>query len=233
MTISGSGPGGGLASASPPRADSLAEKIYVLMREDILSATLRPGDLVLEGDLARRYGVSKTPVREALRQLSNLGWIQTIPRRGYLVRPLRLHDIKEVFELRLLLEPGLFAHAARGGDASHFPTLRALVERTAAEDPPDDSRTAPGREFHLAVLRMADNDRALDVVTNLLDEVRRLHHMMPEVRTHPDTEDVVDDHLAILEAMEARDADAVRDLVREHIQDSADRVMSAFRLAMG
>jgi len=221
------------AAASTTRPGSLTEQIYATMLEEILSASLRPGDLVLEADLARRYGVSKTPVREALQKLSDLGWIVTIPRRGYLVRPLRLHDIKEVFELRLLLEPGLFAHAARGGDPAHFKKLRALVDRTAGEELPDDSPSAAGREFHLAAIRMADNDRALTTVTTLLDEVRRLHHVMPEVRTHPETEDVADDHRAILSAMEARDADAVRELVRDHIQDSADRVMSAFRLAMG
>ena len=121
---------------------------------------------------------------------------------------------------------------ARGGDPVHFTKLRALVDRTAGEELPDDSRSAPGREFHLAAIRMADNDRALAIVTTLLDEVRRLHHVMPEVRTHPETEDVADAHLAILTAMEARDAEAVRELVRDHIQDSADRVMSAFSLAM-
>ncbi|WP_137843350.1 GntR family transcriptional regulator [Microbacterium sp. 2FI] len=220
-------------AASPARPNSLTEQIYERMHEEILSAALTPGDLVLEADLAKRYGVSKTPVREALRQLADRGWILTIPRRGYLVKPLRLHDIKEVFELRLLLEPGLFAHAARGGDAAHFARLRELVGRTAEEAMPDDSQSSPGREFHLAAARMADNQRATAILTSLLDEVRRLHHVMPEVRTHPETSDVAEDHRAILEAMEARDADAVHKLVRDHIQDSADRVLRAFQLAIG
>ena len=56
---------------------------------------------------------------------------------------------------------------------------------------------------------------------------------MPEVRTHPETSDVAEDHRAILEAMEARDADAVHKLVRDHIQESSDRVLRAFQLAMG
>lgn len=214
------------------RPRSLTDQVYLKIREEILSASLRPGDIVLEPDLARRYSVSKTPVREALRQLAEQGWIVTIPRRGYMVRPLRLHDIKEVFELRLLLEPGLFAHAARGGDPLHFARLRSLVDATAEEVSPDDSRSAPGREFHLAAARMADNHRAITIMSGLLDEVRRLHHIMPEVRTHPDTSDVAADHREILEAMEARDADAVHRLVRDHIQASADRVMVAFHLAM-
>ena len=217
---------------APARSLSLTEQVEVRLREEILSANWRPGDLLQESELAARYGVSKTPVREALRLLGDQGWIVTMPRKGYLVRPLRLHDIKEVFELRLLLEPGLFAHAARGGAPSHFTVLRDLVARTAKEDSPDDSQSSPGRAFHLAAVRMADNSRATAVVSGLLDEVRRLHQLMPEVRTHPSTPDLAADHNAILIAMEQRDGEVVHRLVRDHIQASADRVLAAFQLAM-
>ncbi len=221
------------AAPATDRPVSLTDQVQTRLREEILSAKWRPGDLLLEAELAARYGVSKTPVREALRLLAEQGWILTIPRKGYLVRPLRLHDIKEVFELRLLLEPGLFAHAARGGAPSHFELLRQLVTRTAEEDDPDDSQASPGREFHLAAVRMADNTRASVIVSGLLDEVRRLHHILPEVRTHLPTPDLASDHGAILAAMEQRDGDLVHRLVRDHIQASADRVLSAFQLEMG
>ncbi|KRE23364.1 GntR family transcriptional regulator [Agromyces sp. Soil535] len=221
------------AERATDRPVSLTDQVQARLREEILSAKWRPGDLLLEAELAARYGVSKTPVREALRLLAEQGWIVTIPRKGYLVRPLRLHDIKEVFELRLLLEPGLFAHAARGGAAAHFELLRQLVTRTAEEEDPDDSQASPGREFHMAAVRMADNTRASVIVSGLLDEVRRLHHIMPEVRTHLPTPDLAADHGAILAAMEQRDGDLVHRLVRDHIQASADRVLSAFQLEMG
>jgi len=220
------------AVAPHSRTPSLTEQIHERMREEILSAQWKPGDLVLESELAARYGVSKTPVREALRLLSQQGWIVTLPRKGYLVRPLRLHDIKEVFELRLLLEPGLFAHAARGGQPSHFVELRRLVEFAEGEENPDDSQSSPGREFHRAAIRMADNSRAGAIVDGLLDEVRRLHYIMPEVQTHLPPDHLVSDHAAILAAMEARDAETVHKLVRDHIQASGDRVIAAFQLAI-
>jgi len=223
-----------LSGTSPvaDRPQSLTEQIHDRMREEILTATWRPGDLVLEAELATRYGVSKTPVREALRLLSQQGWIITMPRKGYLVRPLRLHDIKEVFELRLLIEPGLFAQAARRADPAQYAELRQLISTENAQGITDDSPRSPGREFHLAIARMADNSRATGILTGLLDEVRRLHQIMPEVQTHPPASDVVSDHEAILRAMEARDPDRVLKLVRDHIQYSADRVMDAFRLAI-
>jgi len=223
-----------LSGTSPvaDRPQSLTEQIHDRMREEILNATWRPGDLVLEAELATRYGVSKTPVREALRLLSQQGWIITMPRKGYLVRPLRLHDIKEVFELRLLIEPGLFAQAARRSDATNYAELRQLISTEDQQGFTDDSPRSPGRAFHLAIARMADNSRATGILTGLLDEVRRLHQIMPEVQTHPPASDVVSDHEEILRAMEAEDPDRVLKLVRDHIQDSADRIMDAFRLAI-
>jgi DNA-binding GntR family transcriptional regulator len=223
-----------LSGVSPvaDRTLSLTDQIHERRREEILDATWRPGDLVLEAELAARYGVSKTPVREALRLLSQQGWIITIPRKGYLIRPLRLHDIKEVFELRLLVEPGLFAQAARRGVESNYVELRRLISEENELGSNDDSPQSPGREFHLAIARMADNSRATAILAGLLDEVRRLHRIMPEAHTHPPASDVTSAHEAILHAMESRDADLVVTLVRDHIQDSADRVMDAFRLAI-
>ena len=81
--------------------------------------------------------------------------------------------------------------------------------------------------------RMADNSRATGILIGLLDEVRRLHQIMPGVPTHPPAPDLISEHGRILAAMEDRDADEVHRLVRDHIQASADLVMDAYRLAMG
>lgn len=225
-----------LTNASPvgDRPLSLTEQIHERMREEILNATWRPGDFVLEAELALRYGVSKTPVREALRLLSQQGWILTIPRKGYLVRTVRFEDIREVFELRLLIEPGLFALATRSRDVlgQNLESLRTLVSSENNADFGDNIPHAPGREFHLAVARIAGNSRATDILTGLLDEVRRLHQILPDVQTHPPVSDVLLDHQAIFKGVEDGDAELVAKLVRDHIQDSADRMMDAFRLSI-
>jgi DNA-binding GntR family transcriptional regulator len=71
-----------------PSARSLTEQVYDHLLELILNAQLRPGEMVLEPPLATYFGVSKTPVREALRMLTHDGWVVTIPRKGYLIKPL-------------------------------------------------------------------------------------------------------------------------------------------------
>ncbi|MCU1411147.1 MAG: hypothetical protein JWR04_1854 [Rhodoglobus sp.] len=223
-----------LSPASPvaDRPLSLTEQIHVRMHEEILNATWRPGDIVLENELAARYGVSKTPVREALRLLTQEGWIITMPRKGYLVRPLRLHDIREVFELRLLIEPGIFVHASRRASPAHFARLRSLVETQTREESTDDSPDSAGREFHLLVAKVADNARAEGILIGLLDEVRRLHQIMPGAPTHPPASSLVSEHAAILAAMEQGDTETLHRLVRDHIQESSETVMNAFRLAI-
>jgi len=216
----------------PPTSErplSLTDQIHERMREEILTATWQPGDLVLETDLSVRYGVSKTPVREALRLLSQEGWIVTLPRKGYLVRPLRLQDVKEVFELRLLLEPGLFVQAMRVNRGT-TETLRGIADAERRSGRIDDSAHSVGRGFHISAVTLAGNERALTQITGLLDEVRRLHNLMPELETHGPADHISDDHTRIVELMAAGDAAEVYNLVRTHIQASASRLMSAFRL---
>jgi GntR family transcriptional regulator, rspAB operon transcriptional repressor len=215
------------------RPQSLTDQIHERMREEILNATWRPGDIVIEPELAARYGVSKTPVREALRLLSQEGWIVTMPRKGYLVRPLRLNDVREVFELRLLLEPGLLAKAAREASSASMDDLKKLVEAEQQVGHTDDSPNSVGREFHIAAVRLGSNDRAVAVVGGLLNEIRRLHHLLPGEEAHGSAAEVVADHLAIIEAMSNRDADKVYALSRDHIESSATRLTNAFRLGGG
>jgi GntR family transcriptional regulator, rspAB operon transcriptional repressor len=218
----------------PPADDrpkSLTDQIQERLREEILTATWRPGDLVLEAELSARYGVSKTPVREALRLLSKEGWIITLPRKGYLVRPLRLQDVKEIFELRLLLEPGLFVQAMRTSNGRAHEQLRRMVEAQHLTGV-DDSAASAGRGFHLAAVGLTRNERALATVSNLLNEVRRLHHLMPGIETHGSAEDMLTDHEAIVDAMTAGDSQRLFTLTRDHIQASAARLMNAFRLTV-
>src|SRR5690242_19444441 len=100
-----------LPSGEPPapKTESLTQQVYENLKEEILRAVRAPGEMVAEPELALRYGVSKTPIREALRLLLQDGWVMALPRKGYLIRPLALEDVRDVFALRQLLEPQLSA----------------------------------------------------------------------------------------------------------------------------
>ena len=103
---------------------SLAEQLRDDLRARIVDTRLHPGGLVLEKSIAAEFGVSKTPVREALHLLAAEGWVTVLPRRGYTVSTVGCNDIREVMELRRAVEPECAAAAA----ASRTPELVADLE---------------------------------------------------------------------------------------------------------
>ena len=136
--------GQGEIEAGPGRR-SLTEQVYDALKREILTARLRPSQPLIENELAARFGVSKTPIREALRLLVQDGWIVVLPRKGYLVAPLSLEDVREVFALRLLLElqvTGEAASQARPWRRGCARPTRSPRARTAASRPPC-ARRAP------------------------------------------------------------------------------------------
>ncbi|MGO2938040.1 MAG: GntR family transcriptional regulator, partial [Glutamicibacter arilaitensis] len=100
-------------------ANSISERLTQTLRERINRGELAPGTLVIEPALAQEFEVSKTPVRESLRQLTSEGLLQVLPKKGYLVRAISMNDVYEVLELRSLLEP----HVAGQVSAMHSAAL--------------------------------------------------------------------------------------------------------------
>src|SRR5512145_2426608 len=97
---------------------SLSEQAYQLLRRDIIQCVLQPGLMVAQAQLVERYQLSITPVREALKRLEQEGYVQSIPRFGYLITPITVQDIEDIYELRLLLEkPSVRMAAQRASDA--------------------------------------------------------------------------------------------------------------------
>jgi DNA-binding GntR family transcriptional regulator len=197
------------------------------VRQEIIQARWRPGDILLEPELASLYGVSKTPVREALRLLVQEDWVVILPRKGYLVRPLRLGDISEVFNLRMMIEPALISDTARNaGDAG----VKLLAQRLAEQrDAPDLQRSLDAaRQFHLAGAQFARNRRAERVLEQLLDEVRRLHYLMPDVESHITSSVEIEAHEKIMRAIDAHKPDEAAALMRTHLAEVAKTMIDAF-----
>ncbi|MEU6716374.1 GntR family transcriptional regulator [Nonomuraea sp. NPDC046802] len=154
-------------------ADSLVTAVYHQVRDDILLARLAPGALVFEADVARSFEVSKTPAREALRLLVGDGLLQVMPRRGYIVRPVGLDDLVEVFRLRLFLEPGLAADAANRATKDQANALEELVARYVAEQ--DWQRQVRlAMQIHHDIALAAGNKRAVPIVDSLVFEAHRV-----------------------------------------------------------
>jgi DNA-binding GntR family transcriptional regulator len=205
----------------------LTERIHRQLRDDILHARLLPGQTVLEPDLATQFGVSKTPVREALRLLVQDGWVIVLPRKGYLIRPLGLDDLREVFHLREMLEPEFAAEAAwrfaRRADDNDNGIGAAMSVQRSAEDDLDAALTGAA-DFHIRIAEMGGNTRGARIVANLVDEVTRLHYLMPSLEAHIKSRDELDAHERIAEAIRSGNQRAASRAMRDHLR-ATDRAL--------
>lgn len=217
-----------LPTVTAPSGRSLTDQVYDLLKEQIIRVELAPGDVLSEYDLAEKFQVSKTPVREALRLLAQGGWVIVLPRKGYLVQPLRLDDVREIFAIRGLIEPGIAAQAASARDADAIGRLRALVKEQA--DARDDLDRALGsaRLFHITLAEITANGRMERIVSGLVDEVRRLHFLLPNVESHITSQEELQAHGKIAEAIANGDSQEASELMRVHLIEVARALVLGF-----
>ncbi|MEU4650629.1 GntR family transcriptional regulator [Nocardia fluminea] len=152
------------ASNSTDLPASLVEMTAEHVRAEILSGALAPGERVGEEALCARLGISRAPVREALRRLAEQGLVEHLPRRGYRVVVWSAHDIVELFEVRRALEQHALTAALPSPDLRLGRVRAALAELTAADRRKDwVARDDAHRRFHVEIVALAGN-RQLDLV---------------------------------------------------------------------
>lgn len=197
---------------------TLTERVYTTIKEAILDLKLEPGSPLVEDELARQLGTSKTPVRDALFTLERDGLVTKIPYKGTYVSEVSLKDATEIFELRAVLEglaarlatatfgPDDFAEAERLLDAADAARLRG--DREAASQ--------CGAQFHWLLVQQAENRRLKPILAKLEEQLRRLRRLSDLRRGR--LEKSAGEHRAILAALRAGDAYAVEDAMRHHLQ---------------
>jgi DNA-binding GntR family transcriptional regulator len=206
---------------------SLAEQAYLRLRQEIMTCSLSPGQVVSERELARRYDMSKTPIREALSQICHDGLMQRLPGRGYMVSPITVKDIQDIFDLRLILELAAAERAAQNPSPAQIAALKELaVVRYSLDDPESHINfLKTNRAFHLKLAEAAGNRRLVDRLEGLLLEMDRLFHL--GLRLRDSSEEMVREHQEVVTALESGDVEGVRDAIRRQIIASRDRIMEA------
>jgi DNA-binding GntR family transcriptional regulator len=214
--------------AYTPAPKPLTEQVYESLKEAILRVEWAPGEMLAEPELALRYGVSKTPIREALRLLVQDGWVQVVPRKGYLIRSLGLEDVREVFALRQMLEPPMAADAALRADDVSLARLKDLVRQQREGQHELDLALSAARQFHLLMAELSGNGRAVRMLTGLVDEVRRLHHLMPQLENHITSTAEIDAHDRIVGAVADKDPEQASAHMREHLLEAGRAMVEVF-----
>jgi DNA-binding GntR family transcriptional regulator len=200
------------------KALSLREQAGQVIRAGIIAGELEPGEIYSATVLAERLGVSPTPVREAMLDLANVGLVEAVRNRGFRVLLPDEADLDEIGELRLMVEvPGTRLVVERATD-EELATLERVVAdlQTTAEESDLAGFLLADRQFHLGLMEMTGNRRLVRLVEQLRDQTRLIG--LKELAQERRLTDSAREHRELLEALRARDADKVENLMRVHIE---------------
>ena len=199
---------------------------YDILRDEILSLELAPGSNVDEARLAERFGMSRTPIREALVRLAGEGLIETLPNRSTVVSPLDILNLAPFFDALVLMYRVTTRLAAQRHRAADLLVIHARQAEFAAAVRAQDALAmiAANASFHLAVAEAGRNPYFTGLFQRLLDEGRRILRLY--YRSYDDQlpQRFVDEHEDIIAAVTSRDADEADRLARAHGEQIVDQV---------
>jgi DNA-binding GntR family transcriptional regulator len=196
---------------------ALYQEVAERLRERIFAHELEPGAWIDEQSLAEAYGISRTPLREALKVLATEGLVTLKPRRGCFVSEVTERDLDEIFPVLALLEGRCAYEAARKARAQDLKRLEALHERLerSAQQGDIESYFDANQEFHLLLQELAENrwlGQAIEDLRKVLKLIRR-HSLRAEGRMAQSLEE----HQAIMQAIRDRDPAAAEQAMRTHL----------------
>src|SRR5689334_1688532 len=213
----------GLVTAAPLELDSapvsLADKAYLAIRDQLIMLDIQPGEPIDDDQLARSLGVGRTPVREALKRLEGDRLVVSYPRRGTFATGMDIADLAHISEIRVQLEPLVARRAAERASRGTRAELDALAHRVETVDIARTNRTEVMRwdlTVHRAIYRAANNPHLEDVLIRYDNLATRIHCMFLDLLSTTDMH-VVAEHVALLHAIAAGEADRAADLAHEHV----------------
>ena len=196
---------------------ALYQEVAERLRQRIFAHELTPGDWIDEQKLAEQYGISRTPLREALKVLASEGLVELKPRRGCYVTEISRQDLDDIFPLMAMLEGRCAGDAARKAQPADIAELGEIHERleSAARDGRIDAFFEANQEFHLRIQELAGNRWLVSVIQDLRKVLKmsRLHSLSLEGRLQQS----LNEHRAIMAAFKAGDAAKAETLMHDHL----------------
>jgi DNA-binding GntR family transcriptional regulator len=210
----------------------LTDVVYERLKSEIIQCQLPPGSEVTEGELGDLYSVSKAPLRAALARLAQDGLVRTIPRHGYVIAPVTLKNVQDMYALRLVLEPAVARLATGHVDIALLKRINSDPGGSKSEDA-ELRFLASNREFHLVIARATGNQRMITIVTQLMDDMARLIHVglfssdWRRGAMHGEHKSQTQEHMDLIEALAVGDADGAERAARAHVESSRELVLKA------
>jgi DNA-binding GntR family transcriptional regulator len=206
-----------MSALAPLSSRALYEEVAELLRERIFSQELEPGSWIDELKLAEEYGISRTPLREALKVLATEGLVTMKLRRGAYVTEVSQRDLSEVYHLLALLESDAARAVAQGADDRQLRELQDLHERLAGAVSDREEFFRINESFHRRLLTLADN-RWREQMVNDLRKVMKLNRHHSLLKTGRIAESLAE-HEAIMKALLSRDAEGAALRMQQHFRN--------------
>lgn len=203
----------------------LRDVVFDSIRGAILSGMLKPGERLMEVQLAEKLGVSRTPIREAIRKLELEGLVIMLPRKGAYVADLSIKDITDVLEIRAALEGLASGLAALRMTEDEIEELKLTAQRFRQAIEADDFEgiVQMDIEFHDRIFKATRNEKLLQITNNLREQVQRFRIMY--INKSNKSKELAKDHFEIVGAISARDMDKAEKIAKKHIENAEKYIM--------
>jgi GntR family transcriptional regulator of gluconate operon len=213
---------------------TLAERSAELIRERILAGDFASGDRLVEAKIAEQLGISRGPLREALKQLAAEGLVREEPRRGTFVATPTAEDVRDVYDLRVAIESRATRLVIARVDPAALEALRHAVEgiRAAAQAVDLKRLVRADYDFHETLCRVSGNRRLHEAFVRNASALRILLRLEEE-RFYGSFDEVWTQHRDLLDVVEAGDAPRAEAMVTEHLESARDRLLRHLTLDPG
>jgi len=207
----------------------LREIVFETLREAIINATLKPGERLMEIQLAEEMGVSRTPVREAIRKLELEGFVVMIPRKGAYVAGISMKDIADVFEIRTAMEGLAAGLAAERITEEELEQLERILVKIGecVKDNNLEKLIEVDTEFHDTLFKASRNERLVQIVSHLREQIQRFR--TASLSTPGRMKYALEEHKKIVEAVSERNVELAQALAREHIENAENSMLDVLQ----
>ena len=204
----------------------LKHRVYQEIKQRIINLTLRPNEQLIEQRLAEQLGVSKSPIREAIQQLEKDGFIENIPGKGNFVSQISIQGLRELFEIRDMLECEAIKRAAAKRDPQKLDAIRKSFEVPAISQDGSPRQFRAGEHIHVFIFESLGNQRLLEIYRRLQDHIARHRNFFFSDVHEGRPEESYREHLEILDALAAQDPARCGQAMRVHLRNSLEYVKS-------
>lgn len=221
-----------MGKLEPIKLDSyqpLREAVCETLRDAIRKGILEPGERLMEVQLADELGISRTPVREAIRKLEQEGYVIMMPRRGTYVSDVSVSDVKEIFEIRSALESLATGLAARRIEQDELEKLQSLLTEIEGYIQKNDIEkiVETDIEFHGLLYQVSRNERLAGIISNLKEQLARFRKLS---MSYPGRlRETFEEHSEMVEAIANGDVSAARDAAEHHMERAEETLLKAMR----